>query len=160
MYMATDSGQALTLEDQLAIRQLLARYPRAMDNRDVEGYVSAFAPDAIIEMETGIVDGVSQFREVRGREQIRAMIEGLFNRGGDMPAPKLAERPRLRHFVGEPVIEASDGGCRANSYCLIVRAASESASVASIGEYTDDCVKLNGQWVFAKRRMVFRPYLG
>jgi hypothetical protein len=151
-------AQPLTIEDQLEIRQLLARYPRSLDTRDVEGYVHAFAADGIIEMETGIVDGVPHFRGIRGHDQIRAMVEGLFHRGGDMPPP--VERPRLRHLVGEPVIEASDAGCRAHSYCLIVRAGSDGASVASLGEYTDDCVKLNGRWVFAKRRMVFRPFLG
>jgi hypothetical protein len=61
----------LTVADQLNIRQLLARYPRCLDNRDVESYVNAFAPDSIVEMETGIVDGVPQFREIRGHAQIR-----------------------------------------------------------------------------------------
>jgi hypothetical protein len=148
----------LTIADLLAIRQLLAQYPRWLDNRDVEGYVNAFAPDAIIEMEAGTVDGVSQLREVRGHDEIRAMVEALFNRGESVPSP--AGRPRLRHLVGEPVIEVSPLGCRAYSYCLIVRAGSDSASVASIGEYTDDCVKLNGRWLFARRRMIFRPFLG
>ncbi|MBV9134293.1 MAG: nuclear transport factor 2 family protein [Chloroflexi bacterium] len=141
----------LTVEDQLNVRQLLARYPRLMDTRDADGYVDAFAPDAVIEMETGTID---QFREIRGHNEIRAMIEGLFTRGPGTPS-------RLRHMVGEPVIEPSEKGCRAHSYCVIFRVGSDSPSVASIGEYTDDCVKLdNGRWVFARRRMVFRPFLG
>ena len=143
----------MNVEDQLDIRQLLARYPRCLDNRDVEGYVNVFAPDGVIEIETGIVDGAPQFREIRGHDEIRAMVEGLFTRGAGTPS-------RLRHLVGEPVIEASDAGATAHSYCLIVSSGSDSASVASIGEYTDHCVNLNGRWVFAKRRMMFRPFLG
>lgn len=147
-------GQTLTVEDQLSVRQLLARYPRFLDNRDVEGYLDAFAPEGVIEMETGVTDGVSQFREVRGQTEIRAMLEGLFNRGPDTPS-------QLRHVVGEPVIEPSDhDGCEAHSYCVIFRLGADGPSVASIGEYTDECVKLDGRWVFARRRMVFRPFLG
>jgi 3-phenylpropionate/cinnamic acid dioxygenase small subunit len=146
-------AHTLSVEDQLNVRQLLARYPRLMDTRDLEGYVDAFAQDAIIEMETGIVDGVSQFRQVRGHNEIRTMMEGLFSRGPGTPS-------RLRHVVGEPVIEPSAEGCSAYSYCVIYRVSSDSSSVASVGEYTDDCVKLDGRWVFARRRMVFRPFLG
>lgn len=143
----------LTVEDQLNVRQLLARYPHLMDTRDLEGYVDAFAPDGVIEMETGIVDGISRFRQVRGHSEIRAMMEGLFSRGPGSPS-------RLRHVVGEPVIEPSTEGCKAHSYCVIYRVDSDSSSVASVGEYTDDCVKLDGRWVFARRQMVFRPFLG
>jgi SnoaL-like domain len=144
-------GQTLTVEDELNIRQLLARYPRFLDNRDIDGYVAAFAPDAVIEMETGTVD---QFREVRGHAAIRAMLEGLFTRGPGTPW-------QLRHLVGEPVIEPSERGCRAHSYCVIFRVGGDSPSVASVGDYTDDCVRLDdGRWVFARRRMVFRPFLG
>src|SRR5437764_10423697 len=118
--------EPLTVADQLDIPQLLAHYPRCLDNRDVEGYVNAFTPDGVIEMETGILDGVPQFREVRGHDQIRAMVEGMFHRGGSPPPPE--GRPRLRHLVGEPAIECSAEGCRAYSYCLIVRAAVDNAS--------------------------------
>ncbi len=146
-------AHTLSVEDQLNVRQLLARYPRLMDTHDLEGYVDAFAPEGVIEMETGIVDGISQFRQVRGHTEIRTMMEGLFTRGPGTPS-------RLRHVVGEPVIEPSPEGCSAYSYCVIFRVGSEGSSVASVGEYTDDCVKLDGRWVFARRRMVFRPFLG
>ncbi|MBV9578877.1 MAG: nuclear transport factor 2 family protein [Chloroflexi bacterium] len=151
--------EPFTVADQLEVRQLLARYPRCLDNRDADGYAGLFAPDGVVEMQTGIVDGVAQFREVRGNAAIRAMVERLFTPSGPMAAAE-STRPRLRHVVGEPVIEASAEGCTALSYCVILRTSGEGASVASMGEYTDECVKVEGRWFFGRRRMAFQPVLG
>jgi len=128
----------LTADDRLDIMDLIARYASTLDAGDLDGYANNFAPDGVL------------FEQHRGREQIRAYVAMLFQNGraGPLPNGDVA----YRHFVGSPTIDGAGDRASVHSYLLWVNMGSE-PPVSSAAEYLDDCVKLDGRWYFANRRL-------
>jgi uncharacterized protein (TIGR02246 family) len=126
----------LSAEDRLDIMDLIARYAYTLDSGDLDGYVNNFAPDGVL------------FAQHKGRDEIRAYVAMLMRQGraGPLPDGDVA----YRHFVGSPVIDATNGRVIVHSYLLWVNMGSE-PPVSAAAEYTDECVKLDGQWFFQSR---------
>jgi len=58
------------VEDELAIRELYARYSWALDTGDTDGYVALFAPDAEATEETA----TGELEVRKGRDEIRKLV--------------------------------------------------------------------------------------
>src|SRR5678815_5160198 len=66
---ATEEGRLsstdVSIEDRLAIQDLMGRYCHAIDSGDVEGYVAVFAPDGVFRSSSGFryegADGIRKF---------------------------------------------------------------------------------------------------
>ena len=135
----------LSAEDRLDIMDLIARYAYTLDSGDLDGYVNNFAPDGVL------------FENHVGRDKIREYVAMLMRQGraGPLPDGDVA----YRHFVGSPVIDGGDGRATVHSYLLWVNMGSE-PPVSAAAEYTDEVVKLDGEWFFLKRslrRLAGRP---
>ena len=139
------TSSRLSTADRLSIMELLARYARCLDSGDLDGYVNNFAPDGVL---FGNHVGHTQIREYVGM----LMREG---RAGPLPSGDVA----YRHFVGSPVIDGAGSTATVHSYLLWVSMGTD-PPVSAAAEYTDECVKLDGRWVFQSRslrRLAGRP---
>ncbi len=126
----------LSADDRLDIMDLIARYAYTLDSGDLDGYVNNFAPEGVL------------FERHQGRDKIREYVAMLMREGraGPLPDGDVAHR----HFVGSPVIDGADDRATVHSYLLWVSMGSE-PPVSAAAEYTDECVKLDGQWFFQSR---------
>ena len=125
------SAPELSAEDRLGIIDLVARYARCLDSGDLDGYVGLFTSDALL------------FGEHRGQDSIRAYVDTVMRRRTTEAAPR-------KHFVGLPTIDGTSERVSVHSYLLWVRFGSDSPA-AGAAEYQDECVKIDGRWLFRSR---------
>jgi hypothetical protein len=131
----------MSAEDKLAVIDLIADYAFRVDSGDVEGYINNFAPDGVFDTSNGPLEG---------RDAIRAYVAHLVEIGqvGGGPGTR-------RHFMGIPAIHGDSERCTAKTYILwpASNADGVGAQVVRVGAYTDDIVKVNGAWKFARRHI-------
>jgi uncharacterized protein (TIGR02246 family) len=127
----------MSLEDRLAVMDLVARYAECVDTADVEGYAQLFTPDGVVEHSAG---------SVRGREAITAWVAGLAQEH------RIGPESQLKHVLGLPVIRGDEQRGTARTYVLIPRQM-EAGDISTrlAGTYRDDIVKHDGRWLFQKR---------
>ena len=117
------------IEDQLEIGQLPIRYALAVDQRDVEAWVSLFVPD------------VSVGRVGSGRAALQSQIE-----------PQLRKFYRSVHqIVGHRIELLDDANARGHTYCRAEHEVGDRWVVIAI-RYDDEYRKMNGEWFFQSRR--------
>jgi uncharacterized protein (TIGR02246 family) len=125
------TGAMTSFEDYNAIRVLTARYNRAADEQDLEGFAACFTDDGIFEIE-GLVT-------LQGCEAVKGMIANLA-----FPT---------HHMTTDPVIEVD--GDRATQTCSFVlfgrREGDNQMQVLTTSRYEDDLVRTPDGWRFAKR---------
>jgi uncharacterized protein (TIGR02246 family) len=123
-------------DDKFAIYDVLARYPRALDTADCEGYAALFAPDGEVEIAGDAY---------KGREAIAAYIKRLTDR---------PEWPGYRHHNTQIMFEEGDAQrCKVSCYSMIMfRNRDGSVESRQQGFYRDVFVKLDGLWYFGERR--------
>jgi hypothetical protein len=137
---AADTSYA---EDRAAIEDLQARYLFAMDFGDPDLYVTLFTEDGILDVGSG---------EIRGRKAIRDVI-------AKMPHSRTTEnglRPASgRHNISNIALKVNGDRATGRAYWFHYSNNNpERRSVFSgYGHYEDDLVKVNGQWLFSKRRI-------
>ena len=124
----------LSAEDLLEIRQTLALFPHAFDDKDDDALALVFAQDAVIELTRG---GGSL---KRGIEEIRAFARSL---GDDAPD---------HHTLDTVVLVDEHGVVRARSRYLAVL----SDQSVHNGEYLDTLVETPGGWRISHRISVPR----
>ncbi len=66
----------IPVEDELAIRELFARYYRALDTGDTEGYLDCYTVDGEASEETS--EGTLEIR--KGREELRKLVRKFHDR--------------------------------------------------------------------------------
>jgi uncharacterized protein (TIGR02246 family) len=127
---------SVSAEDRFAIYDLLARYSRALDTADYDGYAALFAPDGICEIAGD---------EYVGREDIAAYIKRLTG---------VETWAGFRHHNSQILFEAGDGNrCKVSCYSTImVKHRDGTIENRLQGYYRDDLVKIDGLWYFAARR--------
>jgi len=122
------------MTDHEALRALLQRYARAVDERNIEALEVVFHPEATI-----IGSGGSQSRE-----------EWL----ATMRAPR--SFPQSMHVIADPLIEIDEGGTCAHldSYAVVfqLRAPDAGAADLTLGiRYLDEARVHLGRWVLTER---------
>ncbi len=123
------------LADRVAITELMARYAERIDAADAAGAAACFAPD-------GIGD---YWGECHGREAITARLTEI-----------LARFNATQHHLSNTIIEL-DGTSRARARSYVYafhRMAPDNSEMHVWGRWHDDLVKVDGQWLFAYRRVV------
>lgn len=135
-------------EDRAAIEDLQARYMFALDFKDVDAYLSTFTPDGILDIGTG---------EIKGYEAIRKIIGGMPNREEAKPSGEAAKlRPAAgRHNISNIVIKVAGDKASGRAYWFHYgnNNPQRTATLDSYGHYVDEMVKVNGKWLFSKRRI-------
>jgi hypothetical protein len=132
-------------EDRALIEDLQARYMFALDFHDVDKYLKTFTPDGVLDIGDG---------EIKGHEAIRKIIGGMPQQAAPKDAPQL--RPAAgRHNISNIVIKVNGNKAsgRANWFHYGNTAQRNAAALDSFGHYEDEMAKVNGQWLFTKRKI-------
>jgi hypothetical protein len=141
--MTSKAADASYAEDRAAIEDLQARYLFAMDFGNPDLYVTLFTEDGVLDIGNG---------EIRGRKAIRDVI-------AKMPNSRTTEnglRPASgRHNISNIVVKVN--GSKATSRAYWFHYSNNNPERRGVfsgyGHYEDELVKVNGQWLFTKRRI-------
>jgi len=134
-------------DDRALIEDLQARYLFAFDFGDPEGYAGTFAPDGILDFGWG---------EIKGRDAIAKFIVDGRKRTEEARAKTPAgQRPNVgRHIISNMVIKVDGNKARAQAYWSHMTSGPDGrGGVDFFGHYEDELVKVNGEWLFARRRI-------
>jgi 3-phenylpropionate/cinnamic acid dioxygenase small subunit len=134
--------ERLPAEDRLDVAELIARHAWCVDTADVDGWVATFTTDGVFDLPGG--------RRYQGHDQLRAYMEAQV---------QAKPFPGQQHHVSQIVIEGAGSPCSVRSHLLSTQRMSTGATVIyGLGSYADTCVKVDGEWRFAKR--IYRPWSG
>ena len=129
----------LSTEDRFAIQNLYARYCACFDLGDAEGWVNCFAKDGIFK----------SAKDMQGPEQLREFVEGRIKVRPDGP------NHNVQHWNANLIVEGDGNKAKGLCYIMLVgQSAADKQQVFPVqGTYTDDLVKVDGEWKFAVRQM-------
>ncbi len=135
-------------EDRAQIENLQARYLFALDFHDAALYVSTFTPDGVLDYGRG---------DVRGREAIQKVIEGMpGNAQAQAAAATSGLRPAAgRHHISNIVLKIDGNTAVGRSYWFHTGNDNpqRTSTIGGFGHYEDELVKVDGQWLFSKRKI-------
>jgi 3-phenylpropionate/cinnamic acid dioxygenase small subunit len=121
------------LEDVVEIQQLFVDYGRKCDEADHAGYAALFA-------EHGEVD-LGPHGAARGRDAIRELMEGTSGPPGSS-----------FRIISNPRVELDGDRATAGAmFTVFVRDAEGMPKVVSLGFHSDELVREEGRWRFARR---------
>ena len=121
----------LSLEDQLDIMELMARYNHAIDSSQPEDWADTFTED-------GVFEGSAM--TVRGREEMLAFV-----RNRDQSNP-------IRHWNNNILIDGDGDDATAKVY-LVTFDVTGPPEVRVSGMYHDTLKRVDGQWKFTHRKV-------
>ena len=129
-------------EDRAEIEDLQARYLFALDFHDPDLYVSTFTEDGVLDYGSG---------EVKGRQAIKDVIARMPN-----PRAIAGLRPAAaRHNISNIVIKVDGSRAVGRSYWF--HYSNDNPERRGVfdgfGHYEDELVKVNGKWLFTKRKI-------
>jgi len=134
-------------QDRAEIEDLMSRYLFAMDYGDIDAYVATFTEDGELEYASGTAVG---------REAIRASVTGFKANIGKFYTVEDGSPATLRHVLLQAVIRVE--GERAWTRSLWMEMANDgpgdSFKMGTFGIYEDEVVKVDGHWLFSKRRIL------
>jgi len=134
--------------DRALIEDLQARYMFALDNGDLDAYVSTYTKDGILDIGEG---------EWRGHDTIRQVLASIPQQA-DTPLENESPYPHPatgRHNITNIVlkIEGDTAYGRAYWFHLSNNNPQRKAVLDSYGHYEDVIVRVDGQWLFSKRKI-------
>jgi hypothetical protein len=134
---------AMTALDYEEIRQLLARYDRAVDFGDAEGFAACFTPDGYLEVAGLPVEAQHESDRVVGREALRKWVTALY----------AGLQGHVRHCQNMPIIEGDGQTATMFSYLFEYRVGNTPPNVGMTltGVYYDKLAKVDGRWLFTER---------
>ncbi|MEP5764189.1 MAG: nuclear transport factor 2 family protein [Halieaceae bacterium] len=130
---------SISLEEKLAIHELLGRAAFAYDDRDTQMLADCFAEDAEFSMRIGGGDLVGPFV---GREGIMSLMTGSMEEQTDV----------RRHVVSNIFFdERIQGDPLAISNLTLMATENDEIKLLSAGVYRDTVARIDGQWRIANR---------
>ncbi len=134
-------------DDRALIEDLQARYLFAFDFGDAEGYAGTFTEDGILDYGGG---------EIKGRKAIAEFIAAGRKRTEEARAntPE-GQRPSIgRHIISNIVVKIEGDQAHGVAYWTHMTSGPDGrGGVDFFGHYEDEMVKVNGEWLFARRRI-------
>ena len=127
-----------TLEDKLAIEELIARYNHSIDSGDWPTWLDCWTEDAVL-------DGIGKY--LVGKV---AIAEFAKNYERDFASAM----PGCRHFTVNIASRIEGDAATSRAYLQLWSTGAKGAKIAFTGVYEDTLVRQAGQWRFSKRRMV------
>jgi len=134
-------------EDRAEIEDLMARYLFAIDYNDWDAYVATFAPDGELEFASGTS---------KGRPAIRAMVAKFAEGIGRFYHTEDGKPAKLRHVILESVVRVEGDHAWARSLWMEManHGPGDTMKMGTYGIYEDQLRKVDGQWLFSKRRVL------
>ncbi|WBL36928.1 nuclear transport factor 2 family protein [Tepidiforma flava] len=126
----------LSVDDQLAIQQLYARYNHAIDAGDGAAWAACFTPDGTFSSATGTFTG-------------RDQLQGF--------GTAFATRMKARHWTNNLVLEGDGDAATGSCYLMLLRLTPGEQPPASIlvtAIYRDELRRTADGWKFASRTVV------
>jgi uncharacterized protein (TIGR02246 family) len=120
-----------------AIRDLLARYAMAFDDRDWDAWEALWTDDVVF-----VVDGVP----IEGLAALREFMVGC------LPQDYVS-----KHLCGPSVIELAPDGASARARTDVVWIAANYDNQI-VARYVDDLVRRDGRWLIRRREEIPVPY--
>jgi SnoaL-like domain len=147
--LAAMEARLQELEDDRAIRDVLARYGFTADTCNDEAYVQLYTEDGGINLTFPgqAEDGGSNVMIWQGKDQVRQFItqQGLHNQPGF--------HGRLMHVQGNNLVTHIDGDqAVANSYSIVLEGENGGVSLNSAGNNQWLFEKVDGRWLIKERR--------
>lgn len=134
-------------QDRAQIEDLMSRYLYAFDWQDADAYAATFTEDGILDFAGGVE---------QGHAELKAMINDFHAREEAKAAAAFPpRRHRVRHFVDTLVLEVNGDTARSTSYWYEFNndARAGRPYLGTYGHYEDELVKVNGRWLFSKRKV-------
>ncbi|MEO8307790.1 MAG: nuclear transport factor 2 family protein [Pseudomonadota bacterium] len=133
-------------DDRAEIENLSNKYMVAVDAGDIETVMSTWADDGVLDWVGGVENGKAAIRKA------------MSNFGGSRPVniPEGAtSRPRTRHQIINHVIDVTGNTAKTTAYwfALTNNTPQKDVQLLYFGHYEDDMVKVNGKWLFKKRKV-------
>jgi hypothetical protein len=130
--------------DRLAIRELIDAYAHCADRRDAKGQMALFTADTHFVVYMNAKDPVPT-QELHSREALAPVFADL------------NKYDATTHFVGQSTIftltaERATGEAYCLAHHVTVKDGKRGLMIASL-RYLDTCVKIDGSWLFAERRL-------
>jgi hypothetical protein len=140
------SAQSSYAEDRALIEDLQARYMFALDFGDVDTYVSTFTKDGVLDIGDG---------EIRGHDAIRKIIGGMPGRKQETEEAAKLRPATGRHNITNIVIKVEGNKAAGTAYWFHYgnNNPQRTATLDSYGHYIDEMAKVDGKWLFTKRRI-------
>lgn len=134
-------------DDRALIEDLQARYMFAFDYGDPDGYAGTFTPDGILDYGGG---------EIKGRKAIGEFIAAGRKRTEEARANTPAgTQPNVgRHIINNMVIKVEGNKAHGVAYWTHMTSGADGrGTVDFFGHYEDEMAKVNGEWLFSRRRI-------
>jgi uncharacterized protein (TIGR02246 family) len=132
--------------DRAEIADLMARYLFAMDYNDYDTYAECFTEDGVLDYAAGVTQG----REaIRGEAKaFKENVARLFTDWKGNPA-------KLRHLVHQKAIRIEgDRAWHTGMWWEMTNGGPEgSLATPSFGTYQDELQRVDGRWLFSRRRI-------
>jgi uncharacterized protein (TIGR02246 family) len=125
-------------DDELAVRNVVARVAQFADGPDVDAYVSLFTPDAVWDM-----PGAPR----QGHDQIRA---GSMERRA---AGQIGPGSNTRHVVSTVAVHIHEDHAVADSVWQFYVDTASAPRLQLMGTYHDEFRRLGQEWKLARRRI-------
>ncbi|OJW72812.1 MAG: hypothetical protein BGO57_00440 [Sphingomonadales bacterium 63-6] len=134
-------------EDRAEIEDLMARYLFAIDYFDWDAYVATFAEDGELEFANGTT---------KGREAIRKTVMSFTESIGKYYHTEDGKPAKLRHVVLQSSIrvEGDRAWARTQWVEMANHGPGDTMKMGTYGIYEDELTRVDGHWLFAKRRVL------
>lgn len=135
-------------EDRALIEDLQARYMFALDFGDIDKYVATYTEDGILDIGEGEWQGHDTIRQVLAA--MNRPVEPL----ADTVAPELHPATG-RHNITNIVLKIKGDTAYGRAYWFHMsnNNPQRNAVLDSYGHYEDVIVRVNGKWLFSKRKI-------
>jgi uncharacterized protein (TIGR02246 family) len=133
--------------DRAAIEELQAQYMFALDWQDADAYAAMFTEDGELNWARGTV---------HGREAIRAEVRGMKAALAPYYGDDGSGRPvRLRHIITNSSIQIAGDRAWGRAYWFEManNAPGHTVKIGGFGHYEDELRKVDGRWLFMKRKI-------
>ncbi|AKH43824.1 hypothetical protein FHS61_002769 [Altererythrobacter atlanticus] len=139
-------------KDRAEIEDLMARYLFAMDYNDMDSYAATFTEDGELEFASGTAVG---------RDNIKATAKAFKDRIATVYKDVDGNPAVLRHVLAQTVIRVEGDRAWARAFWYEMandgpknEAGRKTPQMGTFGIYEDELRKVDGQWLFSKRRIL------
>jgi hypothetical protein len=133
-------------DDRAEIENLSNRYMIAVDAGDIETVMSTWADDGVLDWVGGVENGKAAIR--------KAMSNFGGSRAVTIPEGATS-RPRTHHQIINHVIDVNGNTAKTIAYWFAItnNTPQKDVQLLYFGHYEDELVKVNGHWLFKKRKV-------